>query len=757
MKHFLLAASLLLSGYSALANFSPLEASSGTVVDSTIKSENKIMSIVYKNAGNQKLSLSPTITGPDASAYLITLNRCVNVAKDKNCVLSVTFKGKGKAGLPAPGKAYTATISSPNAQDVSLESRVIANIVTPEVSFVSNPSAIVLPTLTAKSTILSISLTNTGNVSASPELLINPNPSGILMVLNRCVGVKAGASCQVYLSIPKKAQNQVNGLKVRHGGVEKVAVSISSGAVVPPTLPVEDLNVPVGFNLVKDINSSGVSTPDYCLVKYQGNSANPVCAVISSIVMSSDLSIKTQNQSWGSCAVLDATTGEHVSQSHCEAVQDYFQANFGDLVSAEHSPAGNIPLSTTFGKFVVSYKDRALFTSPNGSGGLFLKTSAGTASSTYDVSFNTNPLVLDELYWAAAGGVGDSYYLVSQNEVWELDMKDKAKHLGNFPAFSVKLAAIYNGKIYAFGTDTGTGQSSLVSFNLTTKETLYENAPSIPILPEVFMTYGMVALENGVILAYQTDQSGGSALASITSNTPPLALYEDVLDFFSVSFKSTGKVIDNGVLYGTSDNAIYKTDGSSFTYIPQQSSSRVFINSYPYPQVASDGKLYFSALSNNGTRRQIIKADFQTNDVSVIQTGIFSQTVIAKINNELYFFDSESPTPATLYKINASGLPVGQFVMDFVVAPLYGRDDLISLGNKLVVLDQDGIEIKLVDVSTGEVSSLSNYGIPQDKHLNLREKIVSRYNGDSIKVNDSTLIFSYTRPDIGEELFSFKP
>lgn len=172
--------------------------------------------IIFKNTSNQTIFPNVAITGPDASLFRISINRCVSVGPGKTCQVSVSSSRKiaprvdlyqfTVAGLPFFVSVKKAGSNNP-IPDIDL---LVFQAPETEINFLS----------TDRTKNLSFSLKNTGNKDTSAISLTwqSNNISNSKILINRCTaGLKVGKSCSVIISVPKVSQDVVESLQAAYG------------------------------------------------------------------------------------------------------------------------------------------------------------------------------------------------------------------------------------------------------------------------------------------------------------------------------------------------------------------------------------------------------------------------------------------------------------------------------------------------------------------------------------------------------------
>lgn len=185
--------------------------------------------IIIQNLTPGIKNYNPVLSGPDASKFTITLNRCSNVGIGKTCAITVKLN-------PQSAGSYSAVMSDPLVTGtINLTSTITVatpGVIVPAVVSVStNPSSLNFGTITqiGQST-QNLTITNNGNVPTSP--VISVAGTGLVISLNRClILLGVGQSCSVSISF-NAASDMDNGPQAGLS-VSVKASSSSSESLLP--------------------------------------------------------------------------------------------------------------------------------------------------------------------------------------------------------------------------------------------------------------------------------------------------------------------------------------------------------------------------------------------------------------------------------------------------------------------------------------------------------------------------------------------
>lgn len=185
----ILIATLLLFSSLANASFEVVGSAGidfGEITISTTKS------IVFKNAGSVKASPAISLSGPDGSSFLISMNRCVNVSAGKNCQIYVISKKASGANRNLSANLNVGVSSFPISASINREEKISS------FSFVSPHSEVLEFSPGQKSAIFPIEVINDGEAAGRPAVTVQ----NALVILDRCINrVIPNKKCQVYLQL----------------------------------------------------------------------------------------------------------------------------------------------------------------------------------------------------------------------------------------------------------------------------------------------------------------------------------------------------------------------------------------------------------------------------------------------------------------------------------------------------------------------------------------------------------------------------
>lgn len=183
-----------------------------------------IKQVVLKNNSDQKASLQASLSGPDSKYFLIVLNRCVNVTKQKSCAIAIQ-----RTKSSAPGRDVSATLSAGDVS-INLVGKFEAAPVLPTNLSIS-PVELLEPASNQKNILLPVSVINEGGSYPVPQVTVE----NALVVLNRCVGqLRPGKSCDVYLSVRHNPLENYNAsLSINNPGSEKTRIIPVHGVAAP--------------------------------------------------------------------------------------------------------------------------------------------------------------------------------------------------------------------------------------------------------------------------------------------------------------------------------------------------------------------------------------------------------------------------------------------------------------------------------------------------------------------------------------------
>lgn len=175
----------------------------------------------FKNNSLTAETFSPTISNPN---FKISLNRCLNVASNKTCAITISPQRKLSVGLQEiqVGDALvrmTLVKKDGNGQV----------IVTPTPSaifeFVPATLAEIPFTASEKNKTISLSIKNTGTLSEIPNVSWISNLNNAKITINRCsISLAPGKSCSIAISVKKPEVDISQSLQLTYSGAPKTLV-----------------------------------------------------------------------------------------------------------------------------------------------------------------------------------------------------------------------------------------------------------------------------------------------------------------------------------------------------------------------------------------------------------------------------------------------------------------------------------------------------------------------------------------------------
>lgn len=195
--------------------------------------------ITIKNNTSSTKSYNPLFSGTDDYRYVITLNRCQNIAPKATCQISLKlnkqFAGNYSASLSEPQVSGSIALSS------NITNATVGVIPPPVTSITVAPSPTInFGTLTklGQSASQVVTITNNGNTNVSP--VISVEGSGLNILLNRCNAIVIPTkSCTVtlYFNAVNLMQNGVQADLIFNAKATNAAPNIATPVSVTLNIP----------------------------------------------------------------------------------------------------------------------------------------------------------------------------------------------------------------------------------------------------------------------------------------------------------------------------------------------------------------------------------------------------------------------------------------------------------------------------------------------------------------------------------------
>lgn len=178
-------------------NFTPSSINYGSVTVNDKISK----SLTVKNTGNTVLNSQVQVS----SDFSILYDSCSgkNIAPSKTCSVKIYFSGEGKSGLISGTLDYASS-------SVALSAEVLVPVLTEQLNVSPSSLSDIIYTEGESSKIITLTLSNSGNVSLTPQMrwLNNQNLVNAQIIYNQCQSeLLPNRSCIIKINLPAPANN----------------------------------------------------------------------------------------------------------------------------------------------------------------------------------------------------------------------------------------------------------------------------------------------------------------------------------------------------------------------------------------------------------------------------------------------------------------------------------------------------------------------------------------------------------------------